>query len=348
MYYFYITLFYLLLPFWGVFHYARGLKKKDYHVRWKEFFGFYTKNHTQQVIWLHAASVGEVEAANVLINYFRDNTPYKILVTTSTEPGYQRVRTLQGNRVEHVYLPVDTPTAIARFLSHFQPKLAVIMETEIWPVLFSKCADNSIPLFIVNARLSEKSAKGYRKLKFFLQKVLTNISAVVVQTEDDAHRYQDIGVDAEKICIAGNIKLDMAIPESTKGQAIQIKQKLFSERLIFVVGSTHQGEEALFLNVYQHLKQQFPALLLIVVPRQPRRAGEIVSLCLAEQLNVVRRTENKPCITSTDIFLVDTIGELKQMYALADCSFVAGSMVPIGGHNIFEPILLYQYYLGHI
>ena len=340
MYYFYVALFYLLLPFWAVFHYIRGIKKKDYHARWKEFLGFYAKQHTQQVIWLHASSVGEIEAANVLINYFRDNSSYPVLVTTSTEPGYQRVRSLQGNRIEHAYLPLDTPDAIERFLKHFQPRLAIIMETEVWPVLFTKCSKKSIPLFIVNARLSEKSAKGYRKLRFFLQKVFSRISGVIVQTEVDARRYQDIGVSAEKITVSGNIKLDMAIPELIKEQALQIKNSLFPERLIFVVGSTHQGEEELFLKAYRRLKRQFPALLLILVPRQPKRADEITKLCLAEKLNVVRRTESKPCTASIDVFLVDTIGELKQMYAVADCSFVAGSMVPIGGHNIFEPILL--------
>ena len=199
MYFFYISLFYLLLPFWAVFHYVRGIKKKDYHTRWKEFLGFYARQHTQQVIWLHAASVGEVEAANVLINYFRDNSSYPVLVTTNTEPGYQRVRSLQGTRVEHAYLPLDTPDAISRFLSHFQPRLAIIMETEVWPVLFTKCKKKSIPLFIVNARLSEKSAKGYRKLRFFLRKVFSSISGVIVQTEVDARRYQEIGVSAEKI-----------------------------------------------------------------------------------------------------------------------------------------------------
>lgn len=340
MYYFYVALFYLLLPCWAVFHYIRGLKKQDYHVRWQEFFGFYTKKHTQDVIWIHAASVGEIEAANVLVNYFRDNSPYPVLVTTSTEPGYQRIRALQGNRIEHVYLPLDVPDAMARFLDHFQPKLAVIMETEIWPVLFTQCSKKSIPLFIVNARLSEKSAKGYRRLNFFLQKVFSGVSAVVVQTEVDACRYQGIGVSAEKITVSGNIKLDMAIPELIKEQGAQIKQSLFPERMVFVVGSSHRGEEELFLNVYQRLKQQFPALLLVLVPRQPKRADEITKLCSAHKLNVVRRTENKPCATSIDVFLVDTIGELKLMYAIADCSFVAGSMVPIGGHNIFEPILL--------
>ena len=340
MYFFYLGLIYLLLPLLIVFQYLRGIKTQDYHVRWKEYFGFYSAKHTQQVIWLHAASVGEVEAANALINYFHANYSYKILITTSTEPGYQRVCALQGDKVEHVYLPLDMPDAIARFLSHFQPRIAVIMEMEIWPALFIQCIEKSIPLFIVNARLSEKSAKSYLKLRFFLQKVFANISGVVVQTEDDAQRYQDIGVSADKITVSGNIKLDMTIPESTRHRAMQIKQDLFPERLIFVVGSTHQGEDEQFIQVYQRLKQQFPALLLILVPRQPRRTKEITKLCLAADLSVVTRTENKPCTAATDVYLVNTMGELKHMYALADCSFVAGSMVPIGGHNIFEPVLL--------
>ena len=341
MYYLYIAFFYLLLPFLMLFYFIKGRNKQDYQARWKEYLGFYSVKGThQQVIWIHAASVGEVEAANVLINYFREHSSGKVLVTTSTEPGYQRVRALQGDAVEHVYLPFDTPDSMARFFSQFQPRLAIIMETEIWPVLFTLCAKKSIPLFIVNARLSEKSAQGYLKLRFFLQNVFAGISGVIVQTEVDARRYREIGVSAEKITVSGNIKLDMVIPDSIKEQGIQIKSKLFSERLIFVVGSSHEGEEALFLNVYQRLKSQFPALLLILVPRQPKRADEIVQLCRVEKLNVVRRTENKSCAASTDVFLVDTIGELKQMYAVADCSFVAGSMVPIGGHNIFEPILL--------
>jgi len=340
MYYFYIALFYLLLPFLIIFQYVRGVNNKEYHARWKEYFGFFSTQQAQQVIWLHAASVGEVEAANVLIKYFLDNYSDKVLITTATEPGYQRVRALLGNKVEHAYLPLDTPDAMARFFRHYQPRIAVIMEMEIWPVLFIQCAEKSIPLFIVNARLSEKSAKTYLKLKFFLQKVFSGVSGVVVQTEDDARHYQEIGVAADKIVISGNIKLDMTISESIKVQATQIKRDLFSERLVFVVGSTHRGEEELFLNAYRRLKQQFPTLLLILVPRQPRRADEITKLCLADKLNVVKRTENQPCFDSTDVFLVDTIGELKQMYALADCSFVAGSMVPIGGHNIFEPVLL--------
>ncbi|GFO72009.1 3-deoxy-D-manno-octulosonic-acid transferase [Bathymodiolus japonicus methanotrophic gill symbiont] len=340
MYFFYIGLFYLVLPLLIVFQYFRSIKKKSYHARWKEYFGFYAGKHNQQVIWLHAASVGEVEAANVLINYFHDHYPYKILITTSTEPGYQRVCALQGDKVEHVYLPLDLPDAMARFYSHFQPRIAVIMETEIWPVLFIQCAEKSIPLFIVNARLSAKSVKSYLKLQFFLQRIFSDIKGVVVQTEDDALRYRQIGVNAEKITVSGNMKLDMAIPDATLQQAKKIKQGLFAQRLIFVVGSTHPGEDGAFLKVYQRLKQRFPTLLLVLVPRQPKRASDIIQLCRTEKLNIVSRTESRTCTADTDVYLVDTMGELKLMYALADCSFVAGSMVPIGGHNIFEPILL--------
>ncbi|NOQ65108.1 MAG: 3-deoxy-D-manno-octulosonic acid transferase [Methyloprofundus sp.] len=340
MYYVYVALFYLLLPVWAVFHTLRGIKKPDYHLRWKEYLGFYQQQHKQNVIWVHAASVGEVEAANVLVNYFLEHCAYPVLFTTSTEPGYRRVQALFGERVDHVYLPLDIPTGLSRFLKHFQPKLAIIMETEIWPVLFSYCTKKSVPLFIVNARLSEKSTQGYLRFKPFLTQVFSGIDGILVQTELDAERYQQIGASTDMISVTGNIKLDMEIPIAVKELAPQMKAELFPQRLIFVVGSTHQGEEELFLAAYQQLKQQFPTLLLILVPRQPKRTDEIVKLCDANNLTVLKRTENKACTDATDIFLVDTIGELKQMYALADCSFVAGSMVPIGGHNIFEPILL--------
>lgn len=338
MYFLYIALIYLALPFLLIFQFTRGIKKQDYHTRWYEFYGFYNKNHTRNSIWLHASSVGEIEAANVLINHYLDNA-YKVLVTTNTEPGYQRVRALLGDRVEHVYLPFDMPGAIARFLEHFQPQFGIIMETEIWPVLFTSCAKKSIPLFIVNARLSEKSAQGYQKFFFFLRQVFAGVNGVAVQTEIDAQRYQSIGVSKEKIFVSGNIKLDMQICDSMTSQAAQFKQNLFSGRRVFVVGSTHEGEDEFFIAAYQRLKMQFPDLLLVLVPRQPRRAGNIVRLCQAASLNTVAWTEGKPCSAITDVFLVDTIGVLKQMYALADCTFVAGSLVPIGGHNIFEPVL---------
>jgi len=340
MYYFYVALFYLLLPLLLMFRYFKGLKWQSFNTRYHEVLGFYKKKHAQNVIWVHAASLGEVEAAHVLIEYLRKNYPYKVLVTTGTEPGYDRVRALQGDQMEHVYLPYDMPGAVERFIKHFQPKVAIIMETEIWPVLFAKCKQHEVPLFIVNARLTEKSSKGYLKLKGFLAKVFAGVSGVAAQTEVDAHRYQEIGVLAEKITVSGNMKLDMPIAEVLRVNMAQVKQELFPNRQVFVVGSTHAGEDEIFLRAYRRLKSKFPEILLVLVPRQPKRAPEIKQLCARNKLNVLARTEHKPCDVVTDVYLVDTLGELKQMYALADFSFVAGSMVPVGGHNIFEPILL--------
>ncbi|MDF1582147.1 MAG: 3-deoxy-D-manno-octulosonic acid transferase [Methyloprofundus sp.] len=340
MYYFYVALFYLLLPLLLVLRYFKGLKSQNANTRFYECLGFYTQKHAQGVVWLHAASVGEVEAAHVLIEYLRKNYPYKVLVTTGTEPGYDRVRALQGGQVEHVYLPYDMPGAVERFIKHFQPRIAIIMETEIWPVLFAKCKQHEIPLFIVNARLTEKSRKGYLKLKSFLAKAFAGISGVVVQTEMDARRYREIGVLAEKITVSGNIKLDMPVADALKASMKHVKQDLFPGRQVFVVGSTHTGEDEIFLQVYRRLKPKFPELLLVLVPRQPKRASEIKKLCLKNKLNVLARTEHKSCDSVIDVYLLDTLGELKQMYALADFSFVAGSMVSVGGHNIFEPILL--------
>jgi 3-deoxy-D-manno-octulosonic-acid transferase len=340
MYTLYITLFYLLLPLLLILRYIKGLQWQSFNTRYLESLGFYAKKHHQHVIWVHAVSVGEVEAAHVLIEYLRNNYPYKVLVTTGTEPGYNRVRALQGGNVEHIYLPYDTPGAVERFIAHFQPRVGIIMETEIWPVLFAKCKKHAIPVFIVNARLSEKSMHSYRKMKGFLQRRFAGVTGVVVQTEVDARRYQEIGVLADKIRVSGNIKLDMPIAESMRAQAIQMKQTLFSDRQVFIVGSTHEGEEEIFLQAYQQLKQQFPALILVLAPRQPKRAAEIKKLCLQFNLQVIARTENIACTPTTDVYLVNTLGELKQMYAVADYSFVAGSMVPIGGHNVFEPILL--------
>ena len=341
MYYFYVALFYLLLPVLLVFRYFSGLKWKYFNSRYLECLGFYKQNKTEhQYVWLHAVSVGEVEAAHVLIEYLRQNHPYRILVTTGTETGYDRVRALQGDQVDHVYLPYDTPGSVERFLKQFQPKLAIIMETEIWPVLYSKCAKHSIPLFIVNARLSERSTRGYIKLRKFLTTVFSGVTAVVVQTEVDAHRYQEIGVLVDKIKVSGNIKLDMPIGKSIKPQAVQIKQDLFPDRLVFVIGSTHAGEEEIFLRVYQALKKEYSNLLLILVPRKPERCPAVKDLCLKQGLDFIMRSDSQACKASDDIFLVDTLGELKQMYSAADFAFVAGSMVPVGGHNIFEPVLL--------
>jgi 3-deoxy-D-manno-octulosonic-acid transferase len=337
----YSTLIYLLIPFIFLRLLWRGFKAPDYWRRWSERIAYYQQTHAQNVIWFHAVSVGEAEAVFPLVRLMLQRHPeYQVLITTTTPTGSARVKAVMEDAVEHVYLPYDFAPAIARFLAHFKPRMAVIMETEIWPNLFVQCANNSIPLFIVNARLSEKSARGYHKLPALVNLSLSRISRIAAQTEADAARFISIGADKSKVLVTGNIKFDLELPEQILQQGRQIRLANFPGRLVWVIASTHKGEDEIFLQAYRQLKQQFPELLLVLVPRHPERFAEVKGLCIREGFKVIMRTEEKACVLDTDIYIGDTMGELKTLYAAADLAFVAGSMVPVGGHNVLEPIAL--------
>jgi len=337
----YIVLFHLISPILLIVRFIESNRTPELKGRWKECFGFYKTAKRKNTTWIHAVSVGEVEAVSPLVEkllQLNPNTP--ILITTSTKTGSARVRFLFKERVNHVFLPYDLPIIVNRFFAHFRPKLAIIMETEIWPVLFSNCTKNETSLFIINARLSDKSVRNYLKIKPFIQHTLSHVTQLLAQTTEDSSRYQLLGLAPEKIKVTGNIKLNMIIPSKLKADGINLKQSLFKNRLVWVIGSTHLGEDEIFIFLYQQLKQNFPALLLVLAPRHPERFIPVKALCKKAQLHLVCRSQNLPCTPETDIFLLDSIGELKLMYAASDCSFVAGSLVPIGGHNILEPALL--------
>ena len=315
----------------------RGIKAPDYRYRWRERFAFYNKSFPQDVIWFHAVSVGEAEALFPLVRHIQKQYPdAKLLITTTTPTGSARVKVVMQDSVAHVYLPYDVPDAINRFMRCFKPKLAVIMETEIWPNLFAGCGKNAIPLYIINARLSEKSSRGYRKISALIHPALAQVSGIATQTQDDANRFIAIGAASEKVNTLGNIKFDVEIPPSTLAQGLQIKADLFEGRFVWLIASTHKDEEALFLELYAEIKQKIPELLLVIVPRHPERFADVKKLCEQFQLTVVMRTTGAKTYTETDVYLVDTMGELKVLYAAADVAFVGGSMVPVGGHNILE------------
>lgn len=260
----------------------------------------------------------------------------KLLITTTTPTGSARVKAVMQEPVAHVYLPYDVPDAVNRFMQCFKPKLAVIMETEIWPNLFISCGKNNIPLYIINARLSEKSSRGYQKIPTLVQPALTAVKLIATQTQDDANRFIAIGADSEKVLTLGNIKFDVEIPQSTIEQGLQIKADLFGGRFVWLIASTHKDEEEIFLEIYKEIKQKIPELLLVIVPRHPERFADVKKLCEQLQLSVVMRTAGDRVNTETDVYLVDTMGELKMLYASSDVAFVGGSMVPRGGHNILE------------
>lgn len=334
---FYTSLFYLALPFILARLYWRGIKAPAYRQRWRERLGFYTQPFPQQVIWFHAVSVGEAEALFPLVQQLQNqqpNTP--LLITTTTPTGSARVKAVFKDSVSHVYLPYDLPDAINRFMRCFKPRLAVIVETEIWPNLFLACGQNAVPLFIINARLSEKSAHRYQKIPSLVHPVIRQARLIAAQTDADADRFIRIGAHPEHVKTLGNIKFDVSIPEAVIRQGQQLKADLFGGRFVWLLASTHKDEEALFLDIYKTLKATIPELLLLIVPRHPERFDDVDKLCGQAGLTVARRTGTASVEASTDVYLADTMGELKMLYAAADVAFVGGSMVAVGGHNILE------------
>ncbi len=334
---FYSCLLYLLIPFILLRLLWRGIKAPAYRWRWHERFALYKQKFPQGVIWFHAVSVGEAEALFPLVRQIQKHHPTaKLLITTTTPTGSARVKAVMQETVTHVYLPYDVPDAVNRFMHCFKPKLAVIMETEIWPNLFIYCGKNHIPLYIINARLSEKSSRGYQKIPALVQPALAGVMLIATQTQEDANRFIAIGADSEKVKTLGNIKFDVEIPQSIITQGLQIKAELFGGRFVWLIASTHKDEEAIFLDIYKEIKQKIPELLLVIVPRHPERFADVKKLCEQLQLSVVMRTAGSNVSTETDVYLVDTMGELKMLYAASDVAFVGGSMVPRGGHNILE------------
>jgi 3-deoxy-D-manno-octulosonic-acid transferase len=283
--------------------------------------------------------VGEAESLFPLVRQIQQQHPdAKLLITTTTPTGSARVKAVMQESVEHVYLPYDIPCAVSRFMQCFKPRMAVIMETEIWPNLFACCGRNEVPLYIINARLSEKSASGYQKIPALISPALVHVKLIAAQTQDDASRFIAIGAKTETVRTLGNIKFDIEISSEIIGQGQQLKADLFGGRFVWLIASTHKDEEAIFLEIYKEIKQKIPELLLVIVPRHPERFDEVKKLCEQHQLTVVMRTSAESCHQLTDVYLADTMGELKMLYAASDATFVGGSMVPVGGHNILEAL----------
>ncbi len=336
----YTLLFYLILPFILARLYWRGFKAPEYKKRWKERLAFYNTAYPKGVIWIHAVSVGEAEAVFSLVKKLQKQYPSaKFLITTTTPTGSARVQSVLADTVTHVYLPYDLPCIVKRFLATFSPEIAIFMEKEIWPNLYVQCAEKNIPTLIINARLSENSAKGYRLITALVKPVLLKVSWIATQTEEDKRRFIEIGACEKKISVVGNLKFDLSVDETETiiKQAHAIKKELFAQRFVWIIASTHEGEENIFLELYPRLKQYIPELLMVIVPRHPERFKLVQKLAEKKQLKTCMRSSNKACTAETDVYIGDTMGELKILYGASDICFVGGSMVPIGGHNILEP-----------
>ena len=339
----YSLLLYLLTPLVLLRLAWRGIRAPAYWRRWSERFAWLPAQEAVPRIWIHAVSVGETQAALPLVQALRERHPdYRLLITTTTPTGSARVRALFGDGVEHVYLPYDLPGAARRFLATFQPALALIMETELWPNLFHACRRRDIPLLVLNARLSERSWRGYRRVAALARATLVDITWLAAQGEADARRFVSLGADPTRVRVCGSIKFDLHLPASLREEAEVLRRAFGVERPVWIAASTHEGEDEQVLEAFRRLRaaDAHPHALLMLVPRHPERFPAVANLCRAAGHTLVTRSSGDPCGPDTDIYLGDTMGELPMLMAAADVVFMGGSLVPTGGHNMLEAAAL--------
>ncbi len=337
----YRCLFYLSLPIILLRLFYRSIRIPAYAQRWAERFAFFTPPKRQTGLWVHAVSLGETVAVTPLIKRFMQQYPTELItITTTTPTGSEQVKKTFSDNVFHVYAPYDLPDVVNRFLNRIKPRVAVMVETELWPNIILACGSRQIPVLVVNGRLSQRSALRYARFASLTKMMLAHVNAIAVQTQLEAERYIALGLSAERLQITGSIKFDISVPASAVEQAVPLKQQWGSNRLVWTVASTHEGEEEIILNTFRALKQRTPELLLILVPRHPDRFTKVASLCDKFGFNVVRRSLGDRCTPETDILLGDTVGEMMIFYAAADLAFVGGSFAEIGGHNVLEPAAL--------
>lgn len=340
----YTALFYLGLPLVAIRLWLRSRKAPAYAKRIGERFSYGMPPLQPGGIWVHAVSVGESIAAAPMIRALLQRYPQlPITVTCMTPTGSERIQALFVNepRIQHCYLPYDLPCAAARFLDHAKPKLAVIMETELWPNHIHQCAKRGIPVALANGRLSERSARGYGRFSKLTAPMLAEMSFFAVQTEAEAQRFRNLGARPQTVEVTGSIKFDLTIDPQLLQRAAELRgQWQALERPVWIAASTHEGEDEVVLDAHRRLLANYPNALLILVPRHPERFNSVFELCQREGFATVRRSSGANVEANTSVLLGDTMGELLFLYALADSAFVGGSLVPNGGHNLLEPAAL--------
>ena len=330
---FYTLGLWLLLPYIFFHLLWRARKQPEYLQHISERFGFYSTRSNKPVIWLHTVSVGETRAAASLVQRLRETYPdHKLLLTHITPTGRAASEQLYGGDVLRVYLPYDYPFAVRRFLDHFRPRIGVLLETEIWFNLIHACHAEKIPLLLLNARLSEKSAAGYARVARLTRNSLSKLAAVAAQTADDAARLTALG--DSKVSVMGNLKFDIEPPSAMLELGRRLRIQFGENRRIFLAASTRNGEEALLLDALKQL--QIPGLLTVIVPRHPQRFDDVATLLTQHGIRFQRRSENHHVAPGTQVVLGDSMGEMFAYYAACDLAFIGGSLLPFGGQNLIE------------
>ncbi|MDZ7851447.1 MAG: lipid IV(A) 3-deoxy-D-manno-octulosonic acid transferase [Halomonas sp.] len=301
-----------------------------------------------RTLWLHCASVGEVQAARPLIEALCERWPgHRLVITTMTATGAERVLALAESgvksrdrgEVSHHFVPLDFPGAARRFVSRLRPELAIFFETELWPNLLAACDRSGVPVAVVNGRLSARAWRGYRRVRPLMQEALSHVAWLAAKSEADAQRFIELGMAGERTTVVGSLKFDIG----TKGEAEEVSKRLrtrLGNRPVWVAGSTHPGEDEQVLAAHARLLERLPGALLVLVPRHPRRFDAVASLCRQAGLTLARRSRDEWPGDDTAVYLGDTMGDLLALYGASDLAFVGGSLVPIGGHNLLEPAAL--------
>jgi len=332
----YSLLLWLLLPLVLLRLFWRSRRAPAYRERWLERLGCFGASPRPAEVWIHAVSVGEVQAAQPLIRHLLRQRR-SVLVTTTTPTGTRRLRDLLADAVQHRYTPLDLRPIMGRFLDAVSPRLVLVMETEIWPNMLAACGQRGIDVMLVNARLSPRSARGYARVRRFSAETMRSFALIAAQSLDDANRFESLGVDPTRILVTGSIKFDVQLPGSLVERAEVMRRAWGINRAVWVAASTHEGEEPQLLAAHERVRLRHPDALLVLVPRHPERFERVAALVPRFGMRLARRSLQQACDAETAVYLGDTMGELPVFLAAADVAFIGGSLVPTGGHNLLEP-----------
>jgi len=342
-----------LLPVVLVLLLARSKNNKAYRQRLLERLGFFPKqsdpkknsasNVKQGGILVHAASVGEVIALKSFIDELLNTystTP--ITITTFTPTGSEQVKKLFANRVQHSYLPLDIYPCTQLFLQRLKPKLVIFMETELWPNLVAQCTNKQIKLLLINGRLSKKSLNSYHKINKLIKPCLNSFNKILTQSQENLNHFTQLGATPSLCRNVGNLKFDISINDNIQHKQAELTQLISAtdanKRKVWLVASTHEGDEAIVLEAFREILKESPQLLLVLVPRHPERFEHVAKLCQQQGFSLARRSENT-LVTEQQVWLLDSLGELMAGFALSDIVTMGGSFTHIGGHNPLEPAL---------
>jgi 3-deoxy-D-manno-octulosonic-acid transferase len=334
----YTLAWWLALPFVPLRLLWRARREPGYAHAIGERFGTYRTDAPRgRIVWIHAVSVGETRAAAPLIERLRSERPdTTIVLTCMTAAGRETGRALYGNRVVQAWLPYDLPFAVRRFLAHFRPALGILMETELWPNLIAIARQTGVPMFVANARLSQRSARGYARFPALTRPMLESLDGIGAQAADDGARLSAQG--ARNVVVTGNLKFDVAVPPSQRESGVELRARIGSKRAVWLAASTRDGEEGLILDA---LARRPPGdALLLLVPRHPQRFDAVAELLASRGIAFARRSEDAPVTANTQVLLGDTMGEMFAYCAASDVAFVGGSLLPLGGQNLLEPLAL--------